>query len=41
MIGLLIPLSIVYDFDLSYSDMETLDGLDQGPDGAIVQAVKN
>ncbi|KAI9677428.1 MAG: hypothetical protein M1817_006382 [Caeruleum heppii] len=31
----------VYDFDLSKEDMETLDGLDQGAQGAIVQAVKN
>ncbi|KAL9131182.1 MAG: hypothetical protein Q9217_000835 [Psora testacea] len=31
----------VYGFELSDADMETLDGLDQGPEGAIVQAVKN
>lgn len=31
----------VYDFDLSEEDMATLDGLDQGSAGAIVQAVKN
>ncbi|KAL9103674.1 MAG: hypothetical protein Q9163_001300 [Psora crenata] len=31
----------VYDFELSDADMRTLDGLDQGADGAIVQAVKN
>jgi len=31
----------VYGFELSDSDMETLDGLDQGPGGAIVQAVKD
>jgi len=31
----------VYGFELSDSDMEMLDGLDQGANGAIVQAVKN
>ena len=31
----------VYGFDISGDDMATLDGLDQGPAGAIVQAVKN
>jgi len=31
----------VYDFELGAGDMETLDGLDQGSRGAIVQAVKN
>lgn len=31
----------IYDFELSDEDMATLDGLDQGPRGAIVQAVKN
>ena len=31
----------VYGFELSADDMATLDGLDQGADGAIVQAVKN
>lgn len=31
----------VYGFELSADDMATLDGLDQGPDGAIVQAVSN
>ena len=31
----------VYGFELSSDDMATLDGLDQGADGAIVQAVKN
>ena len=31
----------IYDFDLSEADMATLDGLDQGADGAIVEAVKN
>ena len=31
----------IYDFDLAKEDMDTLDGLDQGPKGAIVQAVKN
>ena len=31
----------VYGFELSEGDMETLDGLDQGSSGAIVQAVKN
>ncbi|KAK0512613.1 hypothetical protein JMJ35_004630 [Cladonia borealis] len=31
----------VYGFELNADDMATLDGLDQGADGAIVQAVKN
>lgn len=31
----------VYGFDISKEDMETLDGLDQGDKGAIVQAVTN
>jgi len=31
----------VYDFDFSEEDMATLDRLDQGSAGAIVQAVKN
>ena len=31
----------VYGFELSDEDMKTLDSLDQGADGAIVQAVKN
>jgi len=31
----------VYDFDLTKEDMGTLDGLDQGARGAIVQAVRN
>lgn len=31
----------VYGFELEKSDMETLDGLDQGSRGAIVQAVTN
>lgn len=31
----------VYGFDLSDEDMSTLDSLDQGPDGAIVEAVIN
>ena len=31
----------VYDFELDGGDMETLDGLDQGEKGAIVEAVKN
>jgi diketogulonate reductase-like aldo/keto reductase len=31
----------VYGFELSQEDMTTLDGLDQGSNGAIVQAVKN
>lgn len=31
----------VFDFELGAGDMETLDGLDQGSRGAIVQAVKN
>ena len=29
----------VYDFDISQEDMATLDGLDQGARGAIVEAV--
>ena len=31
----------VYDFTLTDEDMESLDSLDQGADGAIVEAVKN
>ena len=31
----------VYDFEIDQGDMGTLDGLDQGDKGAIVQAVKN
>ena len=31
----------VYGFDLTEEDMKTLDSLDQGEDGAIVQAVTN
>jgi diketogulonate reductase-like aldo/keto reductase len=31
----------VYDFELNQNDMTTLDGLDQGNKGAIVEAVKN
>jgi diketogulonate reductase-like aldo/keto reductase len=31
----------VYDFELSKAEMSTLDGLDKGAGGAIVQAVKN
>lgn len=31
----------VYGFDLSGKDMETLDGLDEGDAGSIVQAVTN
>ncbi len=31
----------VYGFELSDSDMETLNRLDQGANGSIVQAVKN
>lgn len=31
----------VFDWELSAEDMKTLDNLDQGDDGAIVQAVKN
>lgn len=31
----------VYGFDLSDEDMSTLDSLDQGADGAIVEAVIN
>jgi len=31
----------VYGFDISKEDMATLDGLDQGSNGAIVQAVDN
>ena len=31
----------VYGFELGQVDMDTLDGLDQGEDGAIVGAVKN
>lgn len=31
----------VYDFSLADEDMKTLDSLDQGAKGAIVQAVKN
>jgi len=31
----------VYDFELSGEEMSTLDGLDKGARGAIVQAVRN
>lgn len=31
----------LYGFELSSEEMKKLDGLDQGPKGAIVQAVKN
>lgn len=31
----------VYGFELDKEDMAKLDGLDQGRDGAIVEAVKN
>ncbi|EMD90972.1 hypothetical protein COCC4DRAFT_80874 [Bipolaris maydis ATCC 48331] len=31
----------IYDFELDKDDMATLDGLDQGAEGAIVQAVSN
>lgn len=31
----------VFDFDISADDMELLDLLDQGPAGAIVEAVDN
>ena len=31
----------VYGFEISKEDMATLDGLDQGDAGAIVQAVRN
>ena len=31
----------VYGFELGADDMATLNGLDQGADGAIVQAVSN
>lgn len=31
----------VYDFELSQDDTNTLNGLDQGDKGAIVEAVKN
>ncbi|KAK5012522.1 hypothetical protein LTR60_004336 [Cryomyces antarcticus] len=31
----------VYDFEIDTADMKTLDGLDQGAKGAIVQAVTN
>jgi diketogulonate reductase-like aldo/keto reductase len=31
----------VYGFELDQEDMDKLDGLDQGKDGAIVQAVSN
>ena len=31
----------VFDFEISQEDMSTLDGLDQGDAGAIVQAVRN
>lgn len=31
----------VFGFELTPEDMETLDALDQGDEGAIVQAVKN
>jgi diketogulonate reductase-like aldo/keto reductase len=31
----------VYDFELKREDMKKLDDLDEGADGAIVEAVKN
>lgn len=31
----------VYDFEISAGDMKTLDALDEGAAGAIVQAVDN
>lgn len=31
----------LFDFTLSVEDMDVLDSLDQGPAGAIVQAVQN
>jgi diketogulonate reductase-like aldo/keto reductase len=31
----------VYDFEIAKEDMSTLDGLDRGSRGAIVQAVRN
>ena len=31
----------VYGFELTHEDMKSLDSLDQGENGAIVQAVKN
>ena len=31
----------MYGFELRKEDMEKLDGLDMGRDGAIVQAVRN
>lgn len=31
----------IYDFNISNEDMETLDGLDEGPAGSIVQVVDN
>jgi len=31
----------VYDFDISKEDLATLDGLDEGSAGAIVEAVRN
>jgi diketogulonate reductase-like aldo/keto reductase len=31
----------VYDFDMTQEDMATLDNLDEGDAGAIVQAVRN
>jgi diketogulonate reductase-like aldo/keto reductase len=31
----------VYDFELTAEDMRRLDGLDQGRNGAIVEAVRN
>ena len=31
----------VYNFELSEEDMKELDDLDQGADGAIVEAVRN
>lgn len=31
----------IYDFEISSDDMKTLDDLDEGEAGAIVQAVKN
>lgn len=31
----------VFDFELGEVDMEVLDGLDEGREGAIVEAVRN
>jgi diketogulonate reductase-like aldo/keto reductase len=31
----------VYDFEIAKEDMSTLDGLDRGSRGSIVQAVRN